>query len=202
MLPSPTGPCQTSSRSLVFGLGPSITSEDGIITGAKLPTGRQILRYMLAKKPGANGALSQFEATKGVLEQVRPFYKKANIPMVSDKRACHKMVDLVNANNKLRKISQAKRSSETTAKQLEKMECRLDATFPLWPPNVEKLIDNLEDLAFLASMKTDRVATFGVLDKKLQLKRREERQAAAAARQSRCENELEEMTAMSSLVSE
>ncbi|CAL8370419.1 unnamed protein product [Boreogadus saida] len=35
---------------------------------------------------------------------------------------------------------------------------------------VENLIDNPEDLAFLASMKTDRVATFGVLDKKLQLK--------------------------------
>ncbi|KAI4828698.1 hypothetical protein KUCAC02_022776 [Chaenocephalus aceratus] len=189
MLPSPTGPCQTSSRSLVFGLGPSITSEDGIITCAKLPTGRQILRCMLAKKPGANGALSQFEATKGVLEQVRPFYKKANIPMDG---------------SKLRKISQAKRSSETTAKQLEKMECRLDATFPLWPPNVEKLIDNPEVLAFLASMKTDRVATFGVLDKKQQLKvkQREERQAAAAARQSLCEKELEEMTAMSSLVSE
>ena len=66
------------------------------------------------------------------------------------------------------------------------------------------LIDNPEDLAFLASMKTDRVVTFGVLDKKLQLKvkRREERQAAAAARQSRCEKKLEEMTAMSSLVSE
>ncbi|KAI4817221.1 hypothetical protein KUCAC02_009497, partial [Chaenocephalus aceratus] len=59
-------------------------------------------------------------------------------------------------------------------------------------------------LDFLASMKTDRVATFCVLDKKLQLKvkRREERQAAAAARQSRCEKELEEMKAMSSLVSE
>ncbi len=84
------------------------------------------------------------------------------------------------------------------------MECRLDATFPLWPPNVEKLIDNPEYLAFLASMKTDRVATFGVLDKKRQLKvkRREERQAAAAARQSRFEKELEEMTAMSSLESE
>ncbi len=164
---------------------------------------------MLAKKPGANGALSQFEAAKVVLEQVRTFYKKANIPMVSDKRACHKMVDLVNANNKLQKISQCwelgvKISSEIAAKQLEKMECRLDATFPLWPPNVEKLIDNPEDLVFLDSMKTDRVATFGVLDKKRQLKvkRREERQAAAAARQSRCEKELEEMMAMSSLESE
>ncbi|KAJ8012774.1 hypothetical protein DPEC_G00046370 [Dallia pectoralis] len=53
-------------------------------------------------------------------------------------------------------------------------------------------------------MKNDRVATFGVLDIKLQLKVkwREERQAAAAARQSCCEKELEEMTAMSSLESE
>ncbi|KAJ8001084.1 hypothetical protein DPEC_G00187540 [Dallia pectoralis] len=67
-------------------------------------------------------------------------------------------------------LEQAKCSNETTAKQLETIECRLDATFPLWPPNVEKLIDNPEDLAFLASMKTDRVATFGVLDIKLQLK--------------------------------
>ncbi|KAI4822509.1 hypothetical protein KUCAC02_008052 [Chaenocephalus aceratus] len=65
MLPSPTGPCQTSSRSLVFGLGPSITSEDGIITGAKLPTGRQILRCMLAKKPGGNGALSAVRGNQG-----------------------------------------------------------------------------------------------------------------------------------------
>ena len=53
-------------------------------------------------------------------------------------------------------------------------------------------------------MKTDRVATFGALDKKLQLKvkRREERQAATAAWQSRCEKELKEMMEMSSLVSE
>ncbi|KAJ8012773.1 hypothetical protein DPEC_G00046360 [Dallia pectoralis] len=115
-MPSPTGPC---SRSLVFGLGPSITSEDGIITCAKLPTGRQMLRCMLAIKPGAYGALSQFEDAMVVLEQVRPFYKKANIPMVRDKRACHNVVDLVNANIKLRKISQAKCSNETTAKQLE-----------------------------------------------------------------------------------
>ena len=70
---------------------------------------------------------------------------------------------LSHTNNKLWKISKDRRSSETTAKQLEKMECRLDATFRI----VEKLIDNPEDLAFLASMKTDRVVTLGVLDKKV-----------------------------------
>ncbi|KAI9516307.1 hypothetical protein NQZ68_017510 [Dissostichus eleginoides] len=46
MLPSPVGSRQRS-RSLVFGLGASITNEDGMITGAKLPSGRQILRCML-----------------------------------------------------------------------------------------------------------------------------------------------------------
>ncbi|KAJ8015970.1 hypothetical protein DPEC_G00002230 [Dallia pectoralis] len=117
MLPSPTGPCQISSRSLVFGLGPSITSKDGIITGAKLTN----LRCMLAIKPGANGAVSQFEAAMVVLEQVRPFYKKANIPMVRDKHASHNVVDLINDNIKLWKISQAKHSNVTTAKQLETM---------------------------------------------------------------------------------
>ncbi|KAJ7983842.1 hypothetical protein DPEC_G00370680 [Dallia pectoralis] len=79
--------------------------EDGIITGAKLPTGCQMLRCMLAIKPGANGVLSQFEAAMVVLEQVWQFYMKANIPMVRDKHACHNVVDLVNANIKLWKIS-------------------------------------------------------------------------------------------------
>lgn len=124
---------------------------------------------MIAKQPGANGALSQFDAA----------WSK-----------CGHFI--------------RRRSSEAALKQLEKMECRLDATFPLWPPNVEKLIDNPEDLAFLASMKTDRVATFGALDKKLQLKvkRREEHHAATAATQSRCEKELKEKMEMFTLVSE
>ena len=55
------------SRSLVFGLGASITNADGIITGAKLPSGRQILRCILyhcdmqmhEKRPGMTGAKSR-----------------------------------------------------------------------------------------------------------------------------------------------
>lgn len=194
MPPSASG-SRTSSRNLVFGLGASITNNDGIITGAKLPSGRQILRCMLyncdaqlhAKRPGSTGALSRFEAAKVVLEQVRPFYAKANIPMVSDRRACDKMVALVDDNNKLRHIPQARRSSEATARQADAMERRLDATFPLWSPNAEELIRDPEDVAFLASMKGDRVATFGAFDAKLQsvVKRRQEREAAATARQAR-----------------
>lgn len=174
MLPSPVGSRQRS-RSLVFGLGASITNADGMITGAKLPSGRQILRCMLYncdvqlhdKRPGMNGALSRFMAAKVVLEQVRPFYAKANIPMVSDRGACNKMVELVDVNNKLRRIPQARRSSKATARQVDAMERRLDSTFPLWSPNAEEKIRNPEDIAFLASMKGDRVATFGAFDAKL-----------------------------------
>ncbi|KAJ8337082.1 hypothetical protein SKAU_G00383020 [Synaphobranchus kaupii] len=135
---SPLG-SRPSSRSLVFGLGASITNVDGIITGAKLPSGRQILRCMLyncdaqlhAKRPGLNGALSWGSCGR---------------------------------------IPQARRSSEATARQVDPMECRLDATFPLWSPNAEELIRDPEDVAFLASMKGDRVATFGAFDAKLQSK--------------------------------
>uniref|UniRef100_UPI00358E1E58 uncharacterized protein n=1 Tax=Myxine glutinosa TaxID=7769 RepID=UPI00358E1E58 len=205
--PSPSG-SRTSSRTLVFGLGASITNEDGIITGAKLPSGRQILRCMLyncdaqlhAKRPSSIGALSRFEVAKVVLEQVRPFYTKANIPMVSDRRVCDKMVALVNDNNKLRRIPQARRSSEATARQVDAMEHRLNATFPLWSPNAEELIRDPEDVAFLASMKGDRVATFGMFAAKLQskVKRRQEREAREAARQTRATKEQQETTTTSS----
>ncbi|KAJ8400712.1 hypothetical protein AAFF_G00394810 [Aldrovandia affinis] len=103
----------------------SITNTDGIITGAKLPSGRQILRCMLynrdtqldAKRPGSIGALRRFEAAKVVLEQ----------------RSC-------------------------------------------------------------------KVATFGTFNAKLQskVKRRQEHEAGAAARQARTTKEQKEMTATSS----
>ena len=61
---------------------------------AKLPSGRQILRSLMyhcdvqknSERPG-QGSLSRLQAAMDVLEQVRPFYAKANIPMVSDQQA-------------------------------------------------------------------------------------------------------------------
>ena len=63
----------------------------------------------------------------------------------------------------------------SVSQQLESMERKLDATFPLWPQNAEKMLRDPEDVAFLARMKGDRRATFGALDTKLhaKLKRRE-----------------------------
>lgn len=87
MTPQPLG-SRPSSRSLVFGLGASITNTNAIITGAKLPSGRQILQCMMyncdtqlhAKRPVLNGALSRFQAAKVVLEQVRPFLWEGQYP--------------------------------------------------------------------------------------------------------------------------
>ncbi|MEL7309707.1 MAG: hypothetical protein AAGK05_18910, partial [Pseudomonadota bacterium] len=125
------------------------------------------------------GSSSRLQTAKYVLEQVRPFYAKANIPMLGDKHSCDKMVALLDKNKKLRCIPQARRSTESAARRLGAMQEKLDATFPLWAPNAEDLISNPEDLAFLSSMKGDRVATFGALDMKLKAKaqRRQEREA-------------------------
>src|SRR5688572_33049388 len=46
----------------------------------------------------------------------------------------------------------------------------LASTFQLRPPNVESLVKNAEDMAFLESMKGDRAARFGAFDKTLATK--------------------------------
>ena len=51
--------------------------------------------------------------------------------------------------------------------KLAKEQENLDKTFKLWPDNVEELVND-KDLLFLESMKTDRAASFGSLDTKLQ----------------------------------
>ncbi|KAG7277667.1 hypothetical protein CRUP_025352 [Coryphaenoides rupestris] len=65
----------------------------------------------------------------------------------------HQLVALLDANNKLRHILQARRSSEATARLVDAMEHRLDSTFPPWSPNAEQLIRNPEDIAFLAAIQ-------------------------------------------------
>ena len=68
----------------------------------------------------------------------------------------------------------------------------LATTFQLWPADVEKLIKNPQDLAFLHSMKEDRVASFGVFDRTLAQKiyRRNSREAAEAERLERARNDM------------
>lgn len=110
------------------------------------------------------------------MTKVIPFYEKGNIPMISEKKGCEKIVSLFKKNSKLREIPVERRSSETAKLKLKEMERELEQTFPLWAANAEKTMDP-EDLEFLKSMKGDRTASFGSRDHKLatQIKRKQVR---------------------------
>ena len=183
---------RTRRTTELFGIGPAVSIDDATITGCRLPTCLQVLRCMMyhcnmaanTERPGAVGAISRFTTAKLVLQQVATVYEKANIPMVSQRRCCDKIVKLLDDNNKLRAICKDRRDTPATKRRLEESQRMLASTFQLWPPNVETMIKNEEDRSFLQSMKTDRAASFGPFDKLLAQKvARRNRRAAAAAEQ-------------------
>jgi hypothetical protein len=116
---------------------------------------------------------SQWEAAKIVLKTVIPFYQKANIPMISERKACECM-KLLEENAKLGAISIEPRSSASPLKKVNEIDEKLEKTFHLWPANAPKQIKNREDLAFLHSMMGDCCASFGAEDKLLSNKKRRE----------------------------
>jgi len=203
---------RTRHTAELFGVGPAICSDDATITGCRLPTGLQVLRCMMyhcneasnSDRPGAVGATPRFTTAKLVLQQIATFYEKANIPMVSHRRCCEKIVKLLDDNNKLRAISKDRRDTPATMRKLEENQCILASTFQLWPPNVEALIKNEEDHAFLQSMKTGRTACFGSFDKLLAQKvvRRNERATAAVeqAKRARLARDAAEAAVSSDLI--
>jgi len=203
---------QTRHTTQMFGLGSAVCSDDAILTGSRLPTCLQVLRCMMyhcnmaanSERPGAVGAPSRFTTAKLVLQQITKFYQKANIPMVSERRACEKIVKLLDDNNKLRAISKKRRDTPATLQKLEENQRMLDSTFALWPPDAETLIKNSEDLAFLHSMKGNRAASFGSFDKVLAQKiaRRDRCDRAAAERLKRARSEHDMQTSTSTISSE
>lgn len=167
---------QTRLSTELFGLGPAICVDDATISGVRLPTCRKVLRCMMyhcnlaaqGERPGSLGATSRFTTAKEVLRQVKTLYEKANIPIVTELyRVCEKIVKLLDDNNKLRSIDKSRRETPAAKRKLDEMEPMLASAFQLWPPNVESLDRNAEDLAFLESMKGDRAASFGAFDKTL-----------------------------------
>ena len=125
------------------------------------------------------------------------FYRKANIPMISYKMACKKIITLADDNAKLRSIPVACRTKPFVLNKLKCMEIELNKTFQTWPANVTKLVTLPEDLQFLESMKTDRLASFGSRDIVLsnKLKRKAARNADLMARQAKACQQLNEASA-------
>ena len=71
-----------------------------------------------------------------------------------------------------------RRSSPSVQVKLKQIEIELQKTFPMWTKDAEQVMKHQEDINFLRSMKTDRIASFGVFDQALalQIQRRESRQ--------------------------
>lgn len=156
----------TKSRDLVFGLGRAITQDDAEITGCRLPNCEQVLRCMMFElQSEGSGKRTKWESAQFVLSTVSNFYKKANIPMISDRKACEKIIALLNDNNKLRAIPKKLRSAPSSINKLKQIEQKLKETFQLWPENAEALLKIKEDGLFLESMNPDRNASFGCRDK-------------------------------------
>jgi hypothetical protein len=172
----------TRESAAIFGFGAGITEKDEEITGCRLPTNEHVIRcYMFHQREGsAQGKASnrtQRDTAKIVLDKIIPFYLKGNIPMLSEKSGSQKIVELVLKNAKIREIPVDRRSSPGVVAKLKDVENDLQKTFPLWTRDAEQVMTNQEDIKFLQSMKTDRVASFGVHDKAraLQIKRKESR---------------------------
>ena len=176
---------KTRQSATIFGLGNAITTKDSMLTGARLPTSRQVLRcLMFYVQEGASENRTKWQSAKLVLSMLVPFYEKANIPMISERKACERMNQLLEDNAKVRAIPCNRRSNAASLEKVKQMEDTLSKTFPLWPANAEKIIKNTEDLKFLQSMKGDRSATFGSFDTVLaaKIQRRRERDQSEAAR--------------------
>ena len=189
---------RTRQSSTIFGLGSRITQDDEHITGSRLPTSLQVLRCLRYHlEEGRSERRSRWEAAKLVYTKVAIFYDKANIPMITERKACEKMIKLLDHNANIRAIPMKRRSMPAAVRQIEQMEVTLAETFCLWPANAEQLIKNPEDLQFLKSMMGNRCATFGPHDKVLasKVKRRQQRdQAEEARRQKMCTSELTSTT--------
>uniref|UniRef100_UPI00358E735C zinc finger protein 675-like n=1 Tax=Myxine glutinosa TaxID=7769 RepID=UPI00358E735C len=193
---------KTRLASAIFGLGNAFTEADGTLTGVRLPTCRQVLRCVMwyIQKEICEGKQTQplkWKSASIVLIQLKKFYTKANIPMLSDHQCCKLILDLLNDNNKLRQIPVSRRESPSTLAKLQTMNERLDKTFGVWTKDAMTNIKNEEDRVFLESMKSDRVASFGGVDKKKVDKdhRKEKRLLAEASRRERHESSsVQEMT--------
>ena len=162
---------KTRKATTIFGLGNAITADDEHLTGVCLPTNKQVLRSLmcLMQKEECKGKqilIHKWKCAAAVLTQVKEFYAKANVPVMSDCRCIKIMLGLLEDNAKLRQIPQSRRENPNTLEKLQIMSDHLEKTFSCWPQDAMSVIKNEEDKTFLKSMMTDRLASFGSLDKK------------------------------------
>ena len=182
------------------------------IHGSRLPSNKQIiLCYLAHLEQFQSQAPKRFEKFKSlaiteVLSQIKPHYLKAGIVLKSDRSityAIEKLNDLYQS---------AKKKGSITAKK-QFMDC-LNKTMILWPKGLEQQMEAKlaipfitpeekeairNDLYFIKSMKTDRVASYSCKDKGAidRLKRTKEREAKEHLRLEENQRQIEEIASTS-----
>ena len=107
-------------------MGRGITKEDEKITGSRLPSSSQVLRCMMYHlNEGSSTNRTRWEAAKLVLNKVKVFYDKASIPIISDRKACEKIIKLIDDNAKIRAIPLKRRSTPSSLKKVKEMDEQL-----------------------------------------------------------------------------
>ena len=145
---------KTRKSTNIFGLGSCINSDDKVITGVRLPTCRQVLRCLLSHLQEAENKIQKkqrWNCAKIVLDQVKTFYSKASIPILSESVCVQRILDLQEENEKIRKIPKVKRENPGVLVKVKKMNENLEKTFALWPKDAMEQIQD-EDRAFLESI--------------------------------------------------
>ena len=69
--------------------------------------------------------------------------------MMAETKAVNKIVQLADANARIRAIPISRRTTPATCDKLQQEECRLNKTIEIWPPNVDELVTIPEDRLFL-----------------------------------------------------
>jgi len=109
---------KTRLSSGAYGLGNAITDQESEITGARLPTCRQVLRCVMYHiQTGA----ARWEAAKLVLAKVAVFCGKAHIPKIRECKSCEGIIKLLDENAKICAIPTIRRQTPTSITKVKDM---------------------------------------------------------------------------------
>lgn len=94
-----------------------------------------------------------------VLKKIIPFYQKANVPVITEKKAYEKITGSFQKNEQLGELPVNCHSSLSVRTKIKETEVELIEVFLIRTKNAENIVKNQEDMEFLQSMKTHRAAS-------------------------------------------
>lgn len=161
----------------------SVTEDHQYIRGSRLPTKRQVLMSFLcnSKLLRENDETKQKkitrEAAKKVVAEVLVHYQRAGIPTVQEHKMAEKIEELHRYFESLMKINNSEKVPENP--RIKQFQEDLERTMPFWQRDVMKQLEQKrlrpmikkeekeaieDDINFLKSMMTDRLASYSGQD--------------------------------------